>query len=420
MSREFLLPDLGEGIAEAQIIRVMIKDGDVVAEDQYLMEVETDKAAVEIPSPFAGIAKRVHVSEGQTVNVGEVIVTFDEGAGAAATTTATAATTAVTAPSAPPKAAPPAAVPAPAGSRKTTSPAAPAVRRLARERGVDIDDVVGTGPGGRVTREDVERHAGGGTKASAPVTRPAPVPAAPLPGIADADKWGPIRREPINQIRKTIANHMTRSAYTAVHVTHTDEVDITDLDGVRRDLNELTGNDPKMTLMAFVIRATCLAIKKHPIFNSSFDEEGGQIIYKDYVNMGIAVDTERGLIVPVIRNADQMSLRDIAAALRSLADRIRANQFGIEDLRGGTFTITNVGALGGMYSTPIINYPEVAILGLGRSRKVPAFKEGELVEALTLPINLSFDHRATDGANAARFAGDLLSYLEHPARFLLD
>ena len=429
MPREFVLPDLGEGIAEAQIIRVMVKAGDRVARDQYLMEVETDKAAVEIPSPFEGVANAIHVKEGQTVNVGTVIVTFDNGSAAPVPAKAHHAAPAPPSPPAP-------TVPAmtPTGG-KTSAAAAPAVRKLARELGVDIDSIVGTGPGGRVTKEDVERAAArptapAATSAAAPRPMPAgqtappptrePVLRAPLPGTPEQDKWGRIYKEPINQIRKTISNQMKRSAYTAVHVTHSDEADVTELDRVRREINEATGNDPKLTFMTFIIKATCLALRKYPIFNSSFDEENGFIVYKDYVNLGVAVDTERGLIVPVVRDADRLSLRGIAAALRGIADRVRANQFAIDDLRGGTFTITNVGALGGTFSTPIINYPEVAILGLGRTKKVPALRNGQLAEALMLPLNLSFDHRATDGANAARFAGEIMSYLQTPAKFLLD
>jgi pyruvate dehydrogenase E2 component (dihydrolipoamide acetyltransferase) len=444
MPREFTLPDLGEGITEAQIIRVMVKNGDKISEDQSLMEVETDKAAVEIPSPFAGVASQVHVAEGDTVNVGDVIVTFDEAAGGNGEAT-----------KADKKTAPKekkretsddgqraerressarreqADSTSGASARRTTAPAAPIVRKLAREMGVDLDSLDGSGPGGRITREDVEAAAEGGGKAerrdpsaakapSAPTSRPRPQPTGSLPGIADADKWGPIRREKLTQIRKTIANQMTRSAFTAVHVAHGDEADITELDRMRRQLNEATGDDPRLTVMSFVIRATCIALRKFPILNSSFDEENGQIVYKDYINIGVAVDTERGLIVPVIRNADTLTMRGIAEALLSIADRIRSNKFEIEDLRGGTFTITNVGALGGTFSTPIINYPEIAILGLGRSRKMPAVKNDQIVPALIMPLNLSFDHRATDGANAARFTTELKSYLETPAKLLLD
>ena len=425
MPREFKLPDLGEGISEAQVVRVMVKDGDNITLDQYLMEVETDKAAVEIPSPYAGIATRIHVKAGQTVNVGDVIVSFEGDAEASPVKEAKSKSATVPAAPAPSAAvsvtpaAPPASVavaPAAAPTRSKVA-AAPSVRKYAREHGIDLHEVVGSGPGGRITKEDVERHSSGGSPA--PVAAPA-APATPMPGVADVDKWGPIRREPINQIRKTIAKQMSRSAFTAVHVTHCDEADITELGRIRAQLNELTGSDPKLTVMSFVIRAVCLGLKKYPMFNSSFDEERGEIIYKDYVNMGIAVDTQRGLIVPVIRNADQLSLTGIARALRTIADRIRTNQFGVDDLRGGTFTITNVGALGGTVNTPIINYPEVAILGLGRSRKIPVIRDDKVVPAMVLPVNLSFDHRTTDGANAARFTTDVIGYLETPARFLLE
>lgn len=429
MAREFKLPDLGEGIAEAQIIKVLIKPGDHIAPDQYLMEVETDKAAVEIPSPYSGIAKEVHVKEGQTVNVGDVIVTFDDGAGAKPAAKPVSDSPAQKTPAVSPAQAKPVVSDAPVaapGRDKTTAAAAPAVRKLARELGIDLDAVQGTGPGGRVTREDVERHGARGSAGSGPadaVRGPAPraagKPAAAPPGVADSDKWGPTRRVPLTQIRKTIAAQMTRSAFTAVHVTHGDEADITELDHLRRGLNEATGGDPKLTVMSFLIRAVCLSLRKHAVFNSSLDEEGGQIIYKEYVNIGVAVDTERGLIVPVVRNADRLGLRGIANALRGIADQVRTNQFAIEDLRGGTFTVTNVGALGGTFSTPIINYPEVAILGLGRSRKVPVLRGGQLAESLVLPLNLSFDHRVTDGANAARFTREIIGYLEAPAKFLL-
>lgn len=436
MSKDFTLPDLGEGIAEAQIIRVLVKEGDEIEEDQYLMEVETDKAAVEIPSPYAGTIEKVHVSEGQTVNVGHVVVTFSGEAGAAKASTSSAPAkkqTGVLQEASKPGGSPSpdarsaiggtvlAEAEAPVSLRgRTTVPAAPAVRRLAREMGVDIDTLIGSGPGGRVLRDDVERGASGGAAVVPTPPRPVSQPATPPPGEPGTDKWGAVRREPMSQIRKTIATQMSRSAFTAVHVTHGDEADVTELDQIRRQLTEATGGNPKLTVMSFVIRATCLALKRFPVFNSSFDEPAGHIVYKDYVNMGIAVDSPRGLIVPVIRNADRLGLVGIASALVALADQIRNSRFAVEDLRGGTFTITNVGAIRGNVSTPIINFPEVAILGLGRSRWVPVIRKEEVTKAFVLPINLSFDHRVTDGANAARFAEEIISYLETPSKFLLD
>ncbi len=430
MPREFKLPDLGEGIAEAQIIRVLVKKGETIAEDQYLFEVETDKAAVEVPSPFAGVVTDVHIEEGQTINVGDVVITFDDGAGSATKKSAAPAVKAAAQAASPANgsttavmtavAAPPVAPPAPKSKRTTAVPASPAVRRLARENGIDLTTVRGSGPGGRVVKADVEGHSS--TAIASAAVPSAPMRSAPemLPGEPGADQWGPIRTESISQIRKTIARQMSLAAFTAVHVTHCDEVDITDLERIRRRLNEATDNNPKLTVMSFVIRATCLALKRHPVFNASFDVDGGRIIYKDYVNLGIAVDSQRGLIVPVIRNAHGLKLNGVADSLRSLADQIRTSRFTIEDLRGGTFTITNVGALGGTVSTPIINFPEVAILGVGRSRKMPVVRDDRITTALMLPINLSFDHRVTDGANAARFAGDIIRYLQAPELLLLE
>ena len=425
MSRQFILPDLGEGISEAQIIRVLIKEGDMVAEDQYLMEVETDKAAVEIPSPYGGIAQKVHVEEGQTINVGDVIVTFDGGNGNVAAPKAKAAKV-------PTKEASSVIAPV-AEVARTASPtmgeiagvsAAPIVRKLARKMGVDLSTVHGTGPGGRITRTDLENH--GARRATIPAapgrqtTRAARTPT-PIPeGTREADKWGQVRRVPLSQIRKTIARQMSLSVRTIPHVTHCDEADISELEQTRQHLNEATGGIPKITAMTFVIRAVCLALRKFPMFNASFDEESQAIIYKEYLSVGIAVDTDRGLVVPVVRDTDQLGLFDVANSLRAIAEKIRSNKFGIEELRGGTFTITNVGALGGSFTTPIINYPEVAILGLGRSRSTVVVKNGEIAEALTLPLSLSFDHRATDGANAARFMREIVDYLETPAMFLLD
>ncbi len=430
MPREFQLPDLGEGITEAQIVRVLISEGETIAEDQGLFEVETDKAAVEIPSPFSGKASKIFVKEGQTVSVGDVMVAFEsdvpaDGQAKASKTNAhssqrSAGSVAVMDP--PDVAAPPGSDGAKA--RRTTAPAAPAVRKLARELGVDIDGIAGSGPGGRVTRADlqgatgqVERVDGGSAAvASAPtVSAPVSVTRAVIPeGQSETDKWGPTRRVMMSQIRKTIAAHMARSVSSIPHVTHIDQVDVTDLEAMRREYRDATGGERRVTAMALIIRGLCLALKDHPIFNSSLEMERGEILYKEYVNIGIAVDTERGLVVPNIRNADTLSIGQIGERLRKIADNARNAQFAIDDLRGGTFTVTNVGALGGTFSTPIINFPEVAILGVGTIREMPVVRAGEIVVRKILPFSFSFDHRVADGAQAARFCGELMSYLKRP------
>ncbi|NOT02943.1 MAG: 2-oxo acid dehydrogenase subunit E2 [Phycisphaerales bacterium] len=432
MAQQFTLPDLGEGITEAQIIKVLVKEGETIAEDQGLFEVETDKAAVEIPSPFAGVATKVHVKEGQTVNVGAVLISFDGNGSATAQKSAAAAVQQPPAKAAPPVAAKPTPTPtiAPAASapvaasssKRTSAPAAPAVRKLAREMGVDIDALDGSGPGGRVTREDVESAASGGGRpaaagqpaAMARVAREMSIPTPP--GVQDADKWGSVRRSPLSQIRKTIANQMVKSAFTIPHVTHIDQADISELERVRKEFNESTGS--RVTAMAFLIRVVATALKRHPVFNASLDLEKGEIIYKDYVNIGVAVDTERGLVVPNVRDADGLSVTQIVAALAKIAESARTMQFAIEDLRGGTFTLTNVGALGGMFSTPIINHPEVAILGVGRAKETPVVRGGQIVVRTMMPLNLSFDHRIADGAQAARFCGDVIRFLENPVTML--
>jgi pyruvate/2-oxoglutarate dehydrogenase complex dihydrolipoamide acyltransferase (E2) component len=442
MAEQFILPDLGEGIHEAQIVNILVHEGDVIQADQPLMEVETDKAAVEIPSPLAGKIAMIHVMAGQTVNVGDVMVTFGN---------ETPAGTPAAAPAAQPQEAPQTAPPAPAAVRAAQSAAAsaavspakagrpakvaasPAVRRRAKELGIDLATVQGSGSGGRVTQADLDSATSGGT-APAPA-RPAPAPAtvsaatSPSAGVSmpaeselpDFSKWGPIRREPISQIRKTIANQMVRSEALNVHVTHHDLADVEMLEQLRKDHNvRRHEGDPKLSLLPFVIKAVHAAMRRYPEFNASFDQANNEIIYKDYFHYGIAVDTPRGLIVPVIRDVDRKSIRALAAELIEIGEKTRQSSFTIDELRGGSFTITNIGSLGGIMATPIINYPEVAILGLGKAELKPVVFGGEVVARYTLPLNLSFDHRATDGANAARFVGEIKSYLEVPGRLLLE
>ncbi|MFQ5491881.1 MAG: dihydrolipoamide acetyltransferase family protein, partial [Phycisphaerae bacterium] len=297
--------------------------------------------------------------------------------------------------------------------------AAPAVRKLAREMGVDLATIAGSGPGGRVLRADVENAtAGGGASGGGTAALVPPRPAS-LPGKAEMDKWGPTRRVGLSQIRKTIAKQMARSIYTIPHVTHTDDADITELERLRRGYAPRPGEpERKLTLMPFVIRAVASALRAHPELNASFDADASEMVYKDYVSVGVAVDTQRGLVVPVLRDADRLGILELSDALAGLADKARQAQFAVEELRGGTFTITHVGALGGRYSTPIINFPEVAILGLGRSRKEPRVVDDQIVPRVVLPLCLSFDHRATDGAEAARFTRTIVEQLENPARLM--
>jgi len=299
----------------------------------------------------------------------------------------------------------------------TVAPAGPAVRRLARELGVDLAHVRGSGSGGRIVREDViaaVRQAGGANSRAVGAGN-----AAHRDG-AERDDWGPIRREQMSRMRKTIAANMVRSVQTIPHLTNFDDADVTELEHLRKaSAPEYAKSNLKLTALAFVIKAVSLSLRQHPAVNASIDPEKGEIVYKDYVNVGLAVDTPRGLVVPVLRDCDRLSIPQIAQAISDTAEKAKNAQYGIEDLRGGTFTISNLGAVGGAYSTPIINWPEVAILLLGRSRKMPVVHEDRIESRLMMPLSLSYDHRLVDGAMAARFLNEVIGYLESPGRLLL-
>ncbi len=456
---EFKLPDLGEGVHEGQIVNVLVKEGDSIAEYQPMLEIETDKAAVEIPAPRGGRIAKVHVSAGQTVKVGQVLISIEE-SGNGQTAPPAAETVSTPARAVAPAASPPASemvVEAPAAATAARAavtasapaavarsevhpetpasgaaargadggpvPAAPAVRKLARDLGVDINRVVGTGPGGRVLREDVERAAAGGpaVAAAAPAPAVAGAPLVPPVGaeLPDFTAHGPVRREAATQIRKTIARQMTRAWQNVPRVTHADTADVTELERHRKDYNAtLREGEAKLTMTGIVIKAVALALREYPALNCSYDAATEEIVHKDYRHIGVAVDTPRGLVVPVLRDADRKRLPQIAAELQAIAEKARAVKFEIADLRGATFSITNVGAIGGTFFTPMVNFPEVAILGLGQARLQPAVHEGQVVPRLILPLSLSFDHRVVDGADAARFVTAVIRALENPLRLI--
>ena len=442
MATEFKLPDLGENIASGDVVTVFVSEGDVVKPGQPLLEVETDKAVIEVPCPPGGLIEKVLVKKGDTVKVGEPLVLLGAAGSApakpaakpveakpaevkpAVAQPAEAKPVAALAPEVSPRAdngrsAAPVAVaaepeaPAAVSAAATVEPAGPAVRRLARELGVDLARVQGSGPAGRIVREDV---------IAAVRTASAAGSAQPRRAVAgtERDDWGPIRREQMSRMRKTIAANMVRSVSTIPHLTNFDDADVTELERLRKEsAAEYAKSNLKLTALAFVIKAVSLSLRQHPAVNATIDPEKGEIIYKDYVNVGLAVDTPRGLVVPVLRDCDQLSIPQIAQAITDTADKAKNAQYAVEDLRGGTFTISNLGAVGGAYSTPIINWPEVAILLLGRSRKMPVVHEDRIEPRLMMPLSLSYDHRLIDGAMATRFLNEVIGYLESPGRLLL-
>jgi len=428
MTVEFKLPDLGEGVHEGQIVRLHVREGEAIREDQPLMEVETDKAAVEIPSPYTGTVSRVHVSENQLVHVGDVMYTFD---------TSDATPAVASAPSAEPT---PVIDHAPAATPKTQrvagrpTPASPSVRRMARERGLKIDDLTGSGPGGRVTRADVEAATGRTTQVADP---PSPEPSTPaaailpattvrntsalvLEGVEDSDDYGMIVRQPLSQARKTISNVMSTAWQTIPHVTDCNDADITELDRMRKEFQDPNHQDRRVTVLAFVVRAVCRSLQNIPILNARLDEASNEVIYRRYVNIGIGVETERGLVAPVIHGAEQMSVGEIADALDIITSNARSASFGVNDTRGGTYTISNAGAMGPTrYSTPIIMPGQVGCLALGRARKMPWVVDDEIVPRLILPLSHSMDHRLVDGGREIPFIGHLIEDLQNPMRFMV-
>jgi len=449
-AREFKLPELGENISQGDLVRLMIAPGTNVAEGQPVMELETDKAVVEVPSSVTGVVKEIKVKEGEKVKVGQVIFTLEAG-GASATEPASAPTpvehvsgqhgarlafqAAIRAegkteeqalPPDQPREQPPAfTMPVQLGKVAGTEhrepvPAAPHVRRLARELGVDIYEVKGSGPGGRIHEDDVKAH----TKAvlTAAVSAIQAPPRAGhfiAPKLPDFAKWGKIERVSMRGVRRKTAEHLAESWNTIPHVTQHDRADITELELLRaRFAPKAEEAGGKMTVTAIALKVCAAALKVFPQFNASIDMEKEEIVYKQYIHIGVAADTDRGLLVPVIRDVDKKNIVELAVELSQLSKKAREKKITPAEMEGGTFTITNLGGIGGVGFTPIVNHPEVAILGLSRSRTEPEWINGKFEPRLILPLSLSYDHRLIDGADAARFLRWIAEAFEQP--FLLS
>jgi pyruvate dehydrogenase E2 component (dihydrolipoamide acetyltransferase) len=489
---EFKVPELGENVAGGDVMRVMVNVGDTVARDQPVLELETDKATIEVPSTVAGVVKEVRVKSGDKVKVGAVVLTVEEnGAGAGAEKAPPKAEAKQQEQPAPPAAQPdqpsqpeqaaaepppekpepkpadhkilampsrsapadqgpsesrrpqqdtpaaPARVEAPTLSRveglapsrvegprdrSGVAPASPAVRRLAREIGVVVDEVQGTGPGGRISQDDVKEHArrilssvpstalgAGGYASGGAAARVLP----------DFQKWGEVERQPLSNIRRVTAEHLSYAWNTIPHVTQFDKADVTALEELRRQYKEQVAKaGGNLTVTAMLVRILATAVRKFPQFNASIDPERGELVFKKYVNVGVAVDTDRGLLVPVIRNADQKNITQISIEITQLAGKAREKRLTLEEMSGGGISISNLGGIGGTYFTPIVNWPEVAILGVSRTATEPVWVDDAFQPRQMLPLSLSYDHRVIDGADAMRFLRWVAEAIEQP--FLLS
>lgn len=442
------LPKLGEGAESGVVVNLAVSEGDSIAKGQTILELENEKAVAAIPSPAAGVVGKIRVKVGDRIGIGQVILTL---AGSEAPPEA------ASAPAAPkPAVRPPPAAPRPGAARAGASarqeahpsqpaqpahpahadksepsaqlpasdgaaqraglppPASPSVRRLAREIGLDLSKVPGSEAGGRITLGDIrdyiaalERRAEASARnvSSARAAAAASAEAAPQPESIDFAQWGPVTKKPLAPIRVTISRRMLESKNSIPHVTQFEEIDITQLTELRKQhAPAYEAKGTRLTLTSFALQAVAETLKKFPLFNSSLDEGAGEIVFKNYCHIGLAVDTEQGLLVPVIRNADQKNLLQLSQEVQAFADKARARKISLEEMKGGTFTISNQGGIGGAHFTPIINKPEVAILGLGRASLKPVVTAGQKIEArLLMPIGLSYDHRVIDGGEAARF-----------------
>jgi pyruvate dehydrogenase E2 component (dihydrolipoamide acetyltransferase) len=476
---DFILPNLGENVPQGDVLQVLVKVGDRLAKDQPVLELETDKATLEVPSSVEGVVKDLRVKVGDKVKPGQVILTVDgageaapasdrkavapaaeakkpatEKAGASTSTQKQEGTEAETSPAkaestaeaprpaepatkedarkrAPvvdfrgrqaPAAAAPAPAPSPPVPTTALAPAAPSVRRVAREIGVDISQVTGSGPNGRITEEDVKTFArqilsslGGGALTPVPAARPGGGPALP-----DFSRWGDVERKPMTGVRRKTAEHLSHAWSLIPHVTQFDKADMTVLEEIRpKYAAEAERAGGKLTVTAVLTKIVATALRKFPQFNSSIDVATESIIFKKYVHVGIAVDTEHGLLVPVVRHADQKNILQIAVEIHQLAEKAKARKLSLDEMAGGSMSITNLGGIGGTAFTPIINWPEVAILGVSRGAQEPVYKNGIIEPRQMLPLSLSYDHRVIDGADAIRFLRWVVEAIEQPFTMML-
>jgi pyruvate dehydrogenase E2 component (dihydrolipoamide acetyltransferase) len=426
---DFKIPMLGENIESGDVVKVSVQVGDVIAVDQTVLELETDKAVVEVPSSVAGKVAEVLVSVGDKAAVGQTVFKI-ESSGAVSAPQAKAvkeepkkpkkieakkkepAAKVVEAPVETVEI--PQEEPVAGDLNKTAQPASPSVRRLSREIGVDLDLVQGTGPGGRISLEDVKTYARS-LSAKKAKSEKAKAGKNQLP---DFTKWGEVKRKPMNAIRRKTAQHLSDAWYIP-HVTQSDKTDITDLEKLRKSFADRAAKQGgKLTMTVIILKVVASALKVFPQFNASVDMETDEVIYKKYYNIGVATDTDRGLLVPVLRDVENKNILELSAELSGLAQKARDKKLSLEDMQGGTFTITNLGGIGGTHFTPIINAPEVAILGVSRGRIEPVYINGEFKPRLMLPLSLSYDHRLIDGADAMRFLRWIAEALQQP--FLMD
>jgi len=468
MPTDFTLPELGENVTAGDVVRILVKTGERVAKDQAVLELETDKATIEVPSSVEGTVKDIRIKQGERIKVGQVVLTVEDGAGKASKDAAPKAEAAERAPSkaakaradAPSERAPAASESAaaasadrdrgraeppeaqqadaaaaakpkraevvdisrgarsepakiadePAEERGPAAPAAPSVRRLARELGVDIRSVSGTGPDGRISVDDVQAFVRAALSGDG-----APAAAAPAAALPDFAKWGDVERKPMSNIRRKTAEHLSHAWHVIPHVTQHDKADITGLEELRKQYAaEAEKAGGKLTMTAIALKIVAGALRRFPQFNASADTARSEIVYKKYAHIGVAVDTDRGLLVPVIRDVDAKAITELSVELAKVSEKARAGKLSLDEMSGGVFTITNLGGIGGTSFTPIVNWPEVAILGMSRGGQEPVYDGQQFQPRLMLPLSLSYDHRVIDGADAARFLRWIAEAFEQP------